>query len=157
MARELKSGLWIAHLMAEEWFRQLVTWYYQARGYDVIFDRHFYFDYYKHHVVSNRAGRTLSERLHGFMLDRIFPKPDLVIFLDAPAEVLFARKGEGTVELLEQRREEYRQFQGRVNLFLTVDTTQPVEEVVRQVCNLIMDFHLMKGDVRGILSKPQTK
>jgi len=157
IARELKSGMRIANLIAEEWFRQFVTWYYELRGYVVIFDRHFYFDYYKHHIANTSAGRTLSERVHGFMLNHIFPKPDLVIFLDAPAEVLFARKSEGTIELLEQRRQEYWQFQGMVEQFITVDTTQSVDEVARQVCDLIMDFHLIKNGPRDVLSKSQVK
>ena len=46
------------------------------------------------------------------MLNYIFPKPDLVICLDAPGEVLFSRKAEGTIELLEQRRQEYLQVSG---------------------------------------------
>ena len=157
IARELKSGVRIANLIAEEWFRQFVTWYYQSRGYVVIFDRHFYFDYYKYHIANSSIGRTLGDRVHGFMLKHIYPKPDLVIFLDAPAEVLFSRKSEGTVELLEQRRQEYLQFQGRVEFFMTVDTTQSIDEVARQVCNLIMDFHLIKKDARTMLSKPQGK
>jgi thymidylate kinase len=157
IARELKSGLWIANLIAEEWFRQCVTWYYMFRGYVVIFDRHFYFDYYKYHIANSGGRRTLSERWHGFMLNHIFPKPDLVIFLDAPAEVLFARKSEGTVELLEQRRQEYLQFQGLVKRFVTVDTTHPVDEVARQVSSVIMDFHLLKNGTRDVLSKPEIK
>ena len=157
IARDLKSGLRIANLIAEEWFRQFVTWYYIFRGYVVIFDRHFYFDYYKYHIANTRVGRTFSERVHGFMLNRIFPKPDLVIFLDAPAEVLFARKREGSVELLEQRRQEYLQFQGMVKRFVTVDTTQSVDEVAHQVCNLIMDYYHSKKGTREVLSKSEVK
>lgn len=157
IARGLKSGVWIANLIAEEWYRQFVTWYYIARGYIVIFDRHFYFDYYKYHIANQGVGRTLSERLHGFMLNRIFPKPDLVIFLDAPAEVLFARKKEGTVELLEQRRREYLQFEGRVKQFVAVDTTQSIDEVAHQVCNLIMDYYHSKKGPREVLSKSEVK
>lgn len=157
IARELKSGLRIANLIAEEWFRQLVTWYYILRGYVVIFDRHFYFDYYKYHIANRAGGLTLSERMHGFMLNHLFPKPDLVIFLDAPAEVLFARKQEGTVELLEQRRQEYLQFQGIVKRFVTVDTTHPVDEVARQTSSLIMEFHSIKKGRRNMLSKPEVE
>lgn len=157
IARDVKSGLRIANLIAEEWFRQFVTWYYISRGYVVIFDRHFYFDYYKYHIANNRVGRTFSERVHGFMLNRIYPKPDLIIFLDAPADVLFARKREGSVELLEQRRQEYLQFQGMVKRFVTVDTTQSVDEVAHQVCNLIMDYYHSKKGAREVPSKSEVK
>ena len=52
------------------------------------------------------AGRCLR-RIHGYNLRRLYPRPDLVILLDAPAEVFFARKGEGTLESIESRRQEY--------------------------------------------------
>ena len=147
----------MTNLMAEEWFRQLVAWYYQACGYIVIFDRHFYFDYYKYHIADIHAGRTLSDRAHGLMLNYIFPKPDLVICLDAPAEVLFSRKGEGTVELLEQRRQEYLRFQNDVKNFVTVDTTQPMDEVARQITKIVMDFHQTRVSSAGLTSKFRAK
>lgn len=157
LARELKSDLRTANLIAEEWFRQFVTWYYQVRGYVVIFDRHFYFDYYKHHIANRSSARTLGDRVHGFMLKHIYPKPDLVIFLDAPAEVLFSRKSEGTIELLEQRRQEYLQFQHMVEFFKTVDATQSIDEVAHQVCSLIVDFDRMRKGAGNAFSKPQAK
>lgn len=157
VVREIKSGLRMTNLMAEEWFRQLVAWYYQACGYIVIFDRHFYFDYYKYHIAGIHAGQTLSDRAHGLMLNHIFPKPDLIICLDAPAEVLFSRKREGTVELLEQRRQEYLRFQNDVKNFVTVDTTQPMDEVARQITKIVMDFHQMRMSSAGSTSKIQSK
>jgi thymidylate kinase len=157
IVRELKSGLRITNLIAEEWFRQLVAWYYQFRGYVVIFDRHFYFDYYKHHIADSGIKRTIADRVHGFMLNHVFPKPDFVIFLDAPPEVLFSRKGEGTLELLEQRRQEYLQIQEKVERFITVDATQPMDEVAQQICNLVMDFYSSKRGTAKGLYKSQAK
>ena len=157
IAREIKSGLRIANLIAEEWFRQFIAWYFQLGGYIVIFDRHFYFDYYKHIIADTNAERTIGDQVHGFMLNHIFPKPDYVIFLDAPAEILFARKGEGTVELLEQRRQEYMQVQNVVERFVTVDATQPMDEVARQVTKLVMDFYLLKKNTAGVSSKSRAK
>ena len=157
ITRELKSGLRIAYLIAEEWFRQFVTWYYQLRGYVVIFDRHFYFDYYKHHIADGSGKQTIGQRVHGFMLNHVFPKPNLVIFLDAPPEVLFARKGEGTIELLEQRRQEYLQIENLVERFVIIDATQSMDEVARQICDLAMDFyHTKRGTSEG-LQKSQAK
>ncbi len=152
IARELKSGLRMANLIAEEWFRQFVAWYFQACGFIVIIDRHFYFDYYKHHIADISTGRTISDRVHGLMLNYMFPKPDLVICLDAPAEILFSRKAEGTVELLEQRRQEYLRFQDDVENFVTVDTTQSMDEVAFQVTNLVMNFYLKKKGKSGASS-----
>jgi thymidylate kinase len=145
VAAELKSGLRMVNLLAEEWYRQGVIWYYLRRGNIVLFDRHFLFDYYFHDVVARDAQRPLSSHLHGFMLRHFYPRPDLVICLDAPAEVLFARKGEGTVETIEQRRQEYLQLRNLVDHFVLVDVTQPEEVVAGKVTALIQDFYFAKA------------
>jgi thymidylate kinase len=71
--------------------------------------------------------------LHGFILSRLCPKPDLVIYLDAPAEILFERKGEGTVESLERRRREYLELGKVLDGFAVVDASRSVEAVTRDV------------------------
>src|SRR5207249_8325723 len=78
-------------------------------------------------------GRPVGSRIHGFLLERVYPKPDLVIYLDAPAEVLLARKGEGTVELLERRRHDYLEMRHRVKEFAVVDASRPADAVAREV------------------------
>lgn len=156
IAWELKSVFRMANLMAEEWYRQLVAWYYQVRGYIVIFDRHFFFDYYAHHIT-NTLDQSLGNRIHGKMLKNIFPRPSFVIFLDAPPEVLFARKGEGTIELLEKRRQEYLQIKDMVNNFVIVDATQPVDVVTKQVSDLIMEIYRSEKESSRAISEPGTK
>lgn len=148
LAESAKGTLRIVNLMAEEWFRQVVVWSYKLRGYSVLFDRHFYFDYYDHDIANSDPRRPLSSRLHGFMLQRLYPKPDLVIFLDAPAEVLFARKPEGTIETLEGKRQEYIRLRAAMKDFAVVDVSQPVDVVVRQVSDLIVNFQQDKDSLR---------
>lgn len=145
--KELKTSVRMFNLMAEEWFRQLVVWYYLRRGYVVLSDRHFFCDYYAHDVAQNGVNRPLANRLHGFQLDRLYPKPDLLILLDAPAEVLFARKGEGTLDLLESRRQEYLQLRQVVPHFAIVDATQTEEKVTQEVSNVILDFYRARKTV----------
>ena len=141
VAGDLKSSMRLANLMAEEWFRQILTWYYQRRGYVVLFDRHFFSEYYASEIAVNGAGRPLANRIHGAMLKHLYPRPDFIICLDAPAEVLFARKGEGTIELLARRRQEYLQLRHVVARFATVDATLPEDEVTRRVAELVVGFH----------------
>jgi thymidylate kinase len=74
----------------------------------------------------------------------IYPKPDLVIYLDAPAEVLFARKGEGTIAALERRRQEYLEMRNLVKHFAVVDASQPEDDVARRVTELIWEFYNMR-------------
>ena len=144
VAESAKSALRIVNVMAEEWFRQLIVWYYRLRGYCVLFDRHFYFDYYDHDIANTDPKRPLSSRLHGFMLEKLYPKPDFVIFLDAPSEVLFARKPERTIEILESKRQEYVRLREVMKNFAVVDVSQPVDIVVRQVSDLIVNFQQNK-------------
>jgi thymidylate kinase len=144
VAAECKSGARILFLLAEEWYRQLVIEYYQLRGYIVLVDRHFVFDYYYHDVVPSRRYRPFSSRVHGFHLKYLYPRPDLVICLDAPAAVLHARKGEGTVAAIEQRRQEYLQLAGLVPHFEIVDVTQPEDDVAAQVTALVRSFYMAR-------------
>jgi hypothetical protein len=134
-ARVVRLLLWLA----EEWFRQLVAQYHIRRGAIVVFDRHFFADYF--HVDDAAGGaRSLTARLHGLLLRRAYPRPDLVICLDAPGEVLFARKQEASVEWLEQRRAQYRQLADHVPHFVVVDADRPIETVTKDVVSAITDF-----------------
>jgi thymidylate kinase len=137
--RIMRAGRAVLRLLnrsAEEWYRQLVAWRWQRQGAIVIYDRHFFIDYHAYDVSGAHA-RSLEQRIHGLLLRRL-PKPDLVVYLDAPGEVLLARKGEGTVETLEQRRIEYRAIASIVPRFVEVDATKPVHEVVRAVADSIL-------------------
>jgi thymidylate kinase len=136
--KQLTTAFVFFNNTAEEWYRQLLTWYFIRSGQVVIFDRHFYADFYHYHV-NGRDGRWTS-RLHGFMLEHCYPKPELVIYLDAPAEMLFARKREGTIELLESRRRDYLELQDKVPHFAIVDATQSQDEVFTEVQQLILRF-----------------
>lgn len=140
----VKSCLRLANRIAEEWFRQALAWYYQRRGYLVIFDRHFFSDYYAYDIAHSVGELSFDRRIHGFMLQCVYPQPDLVILLDAPAEVLFARKHEGTLELLERRRQEYLQLRQVAKHFSIVDASQSEDEVVRQVVQVISNFYQYK-------------
>jgi len=125
--------------LAEEWYRQWLAWRWQRSGAVVVFDRHFFVDYHAYDVdeAGRSADRSWSQRLHGSILGRFYPRPDLVVYLDAPGDVLLARKGEGTVEALERRRGEYRAIAQHVPDFVEVDATAPVDEVTRRVAETI--------------------
>lgn len=139
--RVLRTGwraLALTNRVAEEWYRQLLAWSYVRRGYVVIFDRHFFSDYHAEDIAA--PNRTLSRLIHGSLLIRVYPKPNLVVFLDAPAEVLFARKGEGTLQSLERRRRDYLSLAASTPHFVSVDASDPLDEVVRSVAAVIEAF-----------------
>jgi thymidylate kinase len=136
-----KSGARLGVWLGEEWFRQLVAWYHaRLRGRVVLFDRHFYADYYAYDIAPGNGDRRLTSRIHGFLLERVYPKPDLVICLDAPAEVLYARKREASVEWLRRRRDEYLRIADVVPHFVRVDASRPIDEVTRDVARAIVTF-----------------
>lgn len=139
-AAGLKSGARLTVWLGEEWFRQLVAWYWKRRGHIVVFDRHFFADYYDYDIAATQGRRPLARRIHGFLLEHAYPKPDLVICLDAPAEVLFARKGEASVEWLRRRRDAYLGLQQLVPRFARVDATRPLDEVTREVADIILQL-----------------
>lgn len=138
----LGAKLWaagrLANCLAEEWYRQLLSWSYQARGYIVLYDRHFLFDFSLDGVESDVG--TFERHLHRWILTQFYPRPSLVIYLDAPAEVLFARKGEKTLEELEARRQAFIRQGTQVRNFVRVDGTQPLRNVCGEVCKLIAKY-----------------
>ena len=134
----LGAGLRLGNRVAEEWYRQGLAWSHQARGEAVLFDRHFYIDYHAADIAG--APESVRRRIHGWMLEHVFPRPDLVVYLDAPVEVLLARKGEGTLESIARRQEDYRSLAGEVEHFAVVDANRPLDEVIDAVVAEIVAF-----------------
>ena len=63
-----------------------------------------------------------------------------MIFLDAPGALLFARKGESTIEELERRRQGFLQIARRTSGLVTVDATRPLPVVYAEVAGLITEL-----------------
>ena len=91
--------------------------------------------------------------MHGWILKNLYPRPDMMIMLDAPAEVLHARKREGTIESLEQRRQDYLEMRHHIDHFAIVSTEQPQEDAAREVAEIISRFAAGVKDER-ILARP---
>lgn len=104
---------------------------------------------------ASRDGLVLFDRFHGDLLidprryryggavwlaklaSSLMPQPDLILFLDAPPEVLLARKQEVSREALERSRERYLQFGKRQRQFLLIDVNRPLEDVIQDVMSRI--------------------
>jgi len=125
----------LTNRLAEEWFRQAASWYYQLRGFTVLYDRHFVFDFAPE--VAAHGGEPLDKRIHRWCISAFYPRPDLTVFLDAPGTLLFARKGELSATELERRRQAFLQVGRRIPGFIRVDATRRVDvvyaEIVRHV------------------------
>jgi thymidylate kinase len=130
----------ITNWLAEEGYRAFLARRIQRRPAVVVFDRHFFCDYYASAVAPVGRRRALDTRIHGYVLSRWYPRPDLTLFLDAPPEVLMARKHGETLERLAQRRLEYLDLQRVMPAFQVVDADRPVGEVVDDVVGRIVAF-----------------
>ena len=137
--RGLSDWLWaigrLINRLLEEWYRQLLSWCYQIRGYAVVYDRHFLYDFTLDGIDGEK--QSADKRIHRWLLERCYPRPHLTIYLDAPAEVLFARKGEKTLEELERRRQAFLQLRHRAKNFVRIDATRPFDVVYAEVSKLI--------------------
>ncbi|HYE25411.1 MAG TPA: hypothetical protein VEG32_09455 [Clostridia bacterium] len=134
------AALRTANRIAEELYRQVLASWYRRRGNVVICDRHFLYDF----ATTPQQAATLDgfERLHRLWLRKAYPRPELVIFLDAPAAVLFGRKGEGTNDYLEDRRRAISSMSAEVERFVRIDTDRSLEAVYADVEQQILSFAL---------------
>lgn len=101
----------------------------------VIFDR-YYYDYY---ADMKRYQYSLSPNFARAFAWSI-PKPDLIFVLDAPADILYARKQELTLEEIERQRRIYRHFSEREPHAVLVDASRSPEEVARQITKTILRY-----------------
>jgi len=121
----------LGYRLSEEWYRQLLCLRAARRGEIVLCDRHFLYDFYLR--AEERRAKPVGDRIHLWLLEHAYPRPDLVLFLDAPAEVLMARKGEASVEFLEGRRAAVLEIGAGDARFVRIDATQPLDAVVAEV------------------------
>jgi thymidylate kinase len=68
------------------------------------------------------------------------PKPDLVILLDAPPEVLQSRKSEVSLEETVRQRTAYQELITGLSNGHVVDAALPVERVAAQIEAIVLDF-----------------
>ena len=122
------------------WWRLAVAAYLKRRGRLVILDRYTYDE-----VVASPA-KSPIKRLRRALVHLPILRPELVVVLDAPGSVLFARKGEHSPELLESRRQAYLGLRERVPGVVVVDATQSPPELRRRMVSLIWNCIRNRGN-----------
>ncbi len=131
---------WLEFFLGWPW----CIWPVVARGGLVLIDR-FYYDFF----VDQRRYRL---RVPAWLVGLgywLLPKPDLVLLLDAPAEVLQRRKAEvPPAETQRQRTAFLTLFRDLPNGRI-VDAAQPPDQVARQSRRLILDFLAQRMARRG--------
>ena len=94
----------------------------------VLFDR-----YYQDLLVDPKRHRYGGPLWLARFVGRFFPRPDVIILLDAPPEVLHARKREVSFEEAARQRDAYLELARKSPSCHVVDTSRPVREVVAEV------------------------
>jgi thymidylate kinase len=137
LAQHLKSLGALALRASEDAYRFLVIEVLLRRGHVLVLDRHPYPDYYAERVAGTGGWRRWGDRIHGYLLERVYPRPDTVVLLDAPADVLLARKHEGSIEAIEARRREYREVAERLGGVMELDVREPEEDSLEALRNAL--------------------
>jgi thymidylate kinase len=115
---------WIAHLLRVCPLRR--------RGYLVIADRYVY-NYWIDPVSLRYCGPKWALALAG----RLFPRPDLVISLEAAPEILLARKQELTRAEMDEMKDKIRTVPVDPKKFHVLDAAKPPEEIVQDFFELV--------------------
>ena len=110
----------------------------RARGCLVVLDRH------PREALLDRDGRPKAQ-LRRLLFGRLVPGPDLVVVLDAPPELLAARKPEHTVAELAQRRERYLALADRTRGARVVDTSGEVTATADRLMSVIWSAWRARG------------
>lgn len=139
---QLAAAFKLVNLLAEAWYRQLVAMRLARQGNLVIFDRHFLADYPD--AYESTAIPALR-RLRHAILRRAVPRPQVLIYLDAPADVLLRRKGEGTEASLNRQRTAYRRLVEQYPRGAIIDADRGIDDVTRDVAAAIVALTRPKG------------
>lgn len=123
--------------------KALVAEYHRARGRLVIFDR------YTHDaLIPPRGPLVFLKRVYFWVLAHAAPTPQLVVVLDAPGYVLYARKGEFDPDRLEADRRAFRALNKRLGGVRIIDASRSPEVVKAEVTDLIWTRYL-HGSLAG--------
>jgi thymidylate kinase len=101
----------------------------------IIFDR-----YYHDLLIDPKRYRYGASMMFAKIVSWLIPKPDLFIVLDAPAEVIQARKQEVPLEETQRQRTAYLKFAREQSNCIVLDTSVGIEETVKQGSEQILAF-----------------
>jgi len=101
----------------------------------VVFDR-----YYYDLLIDPKRYRYAGPAWLARVMAKFVPNPDLLILLDAPAEVLQKRKQEVPYEETVRQREEYLKLVGEMRNGIIIDASLPLDKVVVDVNKAVSDY-----------------
>lgn len=136
--QHLKSVVALGPRVSDELYRLFLAEYLAHRGHLVVADRHPYSDYHARRVRGTGGWLRWGDRIHGLLLVWVYPRPKGLTLLDAPAEVLHARKHEGSLMAVRARRQEYLALTSSLGegCVRVVDVDRPEHEILRDLLRL---------------------
>jgi thymidylate kinase len=141
--RPSRSRVGLPGRLGTQWARWLEGAYQRRRGRLVLFDRYSY-----EALVPNRFRHSRRGRARRWLLGHSCPPPDLVVLLDAPGELLYERKGEHDVALLERQRAAYRALVSRLPRAVVVDASRDVGAVRPEITAAIWGEYVRRWSGR---------
>jgi thymidylate kinase len=132
------------------WARDI--WPANIKSTAILFDR-----YYHDVLVDPRRYRYGGPTWWARALGWLVPKPDLWILLDAPADVLQARKTEVPAQESERQRRAYVALVESFDNGIVIDSSNPLDDVRREATRGILEFMAHRTEDRlglGFSSPP---
>lgn len=109
-------------------------WPAKVRSTLIVFDR-----YYHDLTVDPRRYRYGGPLWLARLFANIVPKPDIMLVLDAPAEIILGRKAEVSPEECHRQVTEYRNLAACHSFVVLIDASAPPDVVVRSANDAILD------------------
>lgn len=100
----------------------------------IIFDR-YYYDYF----VDMERYQYRLPKCFPAIFQFMIPNPDLVLILDAPAEIMYSRKKELPLSELGRQREGYLKLQKKVKHVVVINADQPIKKVIEDATQVIIE------------------
>lgn len=129
------SMLRCAYWLLYSYFDQFRVHLAKARGTLVLYDRHLV-----DILVDQKRYRYSGPMWPVRLIWKLVPKPDLVIVLDAPAELVQTRKQEVPLEETARQRDAYLTLSRSLNCGRSVDASRPLAQVAGQMNDVILRF-----------------
>jgi thymidylate kinase len=119
----------------------------RIRSTGIFFDR-----YYHDLLVDPKRYRYGGPIWLAHIVGRLIPKPDLWILLDAPAEVIQARKSEVSSDETKRQRQAYLDLVPNLRNVFVIDASLSIENVAKDVNQAILNF-MAKRTAERILAQ----
>ena len=136
----------LAQRLTETTYRTAYSLALAWSGTVVLYDRHLYYENLSRRLPGNLAKRGWPDRFFLWYVERVLPRPDVVILLDVPGETARRRKPELSVEEFEDRRGALKACAAEDDRIVVIDATQPLDLVVSEAAREIITFG--KGALR---------